>query len=138
MHTKTIFISLLLTISLLAGCKKSATIWGTWQQTGLRQVNQTNDSTTYDMTSYITTNGVVFTFTVGGGYFSTNSNGQYKQLSVSGRNVLHLIDTTASSPNSIYFTIETLTDQLLVLQKTDTISTSPLMTVQYTYTLSPV
>jgi len=90
------------------------------------------------MTSYITTNGVVFTFTVGGGYFSTNSIGQYKQLSVSGRNVLHLIDTTASSPNSIYFTIETLTDQLLVLQKTDTISTSPLMTVQYTYTLSPV
>jgi hypothetical protein len=90
------------------------------------------------MTSYITTNGVVFTFTVGGGYFSTNSIGQYVQLEVAGRQELHLIDTTASPPHSIYFTIATLTDQLLVLQKTDTVSTSPLMTVQYIYTLSPV
>ena len=125
---------LLLIITLLAGCKKSATIWGTWQQTSVRQIDRSGDSTTYDMTSYITTGGVVFTFTVGGGYFSTNSTGSYTRSG----NVLQLIDTAYTPHRSVYFTITTLTDQLLVLQKTDTISTSPLMTVQYIYTLSPV
>lgn len=127
-------ISLLLIVLLLAGCKKTVKIYGTWQQTSLRQVNQTNGTTTYDMTSYISTGGVAFTFTVGGGYFSTNSYGTYIQKG----NTLQLTDTTASPPHTIYLDILTLTDQMLVLQNTDTISTSPLMTVQYIYTLSPV
>jgi hypothetical protein len=86
------------------------------------------------MTTYITTGGAAFTFTVGGGYFSTNSTGSY----IKSGNTLQLIDTAYTPHRSIYFTITTLTDQLLVLQKTDTISTIPLMTVQYIYTLSPV
>ena len=127
-------ISLLVCILILTGCKKTAAIWGTWQQTSVRQVNKINDSTTYDMTSYITSGGVVFTFTVNGAYFSTNSSGHYIQSG----NILELSDTAYSRPHSIYFTVSTLTDQLLILQHTDTISTSPITTVQYTYTLSPV
>ena len=102
----------------------------------MRQVYTAGGSVTSDVTSNII-GGVVYTFTVSGGYFSTYSNGQYVQLSVSGKNELHLIDTTASPIQSIYFTILTLTDQMLVLQQTDTISISPLSTVQYTYTLQP-
>jgi hypothetical protein len=126
---------LLLIASLLidSGCRKNANIWGTWQETSVRQTNVTAGDTTYNNTTYLTSGGAAFTFTVGGAYYSTYSAGQYTKAG----NTLTLTDTASGAPHSVGFNVLALTDQLLVLQTTDTISLSPLSTVQFIYTLSP-
>jgi hypothetical protein len=127
-----LILAALLSALYLAGCKKNPVIWGTWTETSVRQVYSSHDSVTYDMTSYIS-GGVIFTFTVAGGYASSYSTGRY----VLAGSTLQLIDTTASPPLTTFYKVTKLTDQQLVLQYTDTLTYSPASTVQYIYTLSP-
>lgn len=123
----------LLLIILLAGCHKGAVIWGTWQEISVTQEVITNGITTSDVTTRDTSGGVAYTFTVGGGYYSTYSDGIYH---ISG-STLYLSDTTQAPYRTIPLHIMTLTHGSLVLQSTDTTSTSPLIISQLTYSLIP-
>ena len=51
--------------------------------------------------------------------------------------IVHIVDGTTALSHLFGRGEASKTDQMLVLQQTDTISISPLSTVQYTYTLQP-
>jgi hypothetical protein len=121
------------TLLLIAGCHRGAVIWGTWQQYSLRQVYSVGDSVTYDVTSYDTTGGAVFTFTVGGGYFSSYSQGTY----ILSGSTLYLSDTSHTPHTITPMHVAMLTHQSLVLQRIDTSSLSPLSVSQVTIGLAP-
>ena len=123
----------LLLIILLSGCHKDAVIWGTWQEISVTQEVSTNGVTTSYVTTMDSSGGVAYTFTVGGGYFSTYSDGTYR---ISG-STLYLTDTTLSPYRTIPLNILTLTHGSLRLQSIDTTSMSPLIISQLTYNMIP-
>jgi hypothetical protein len=75
----------------------------------------------------------VFTFTVGGGYFSSYSQGTY----ILSGSTLYLSDTSHTPHTITPMHVAMLTHQSLVLQRIDTSSLSPLSVSQVTIGLAP-